>query len=349
MCFNNEDVIHYDELHRPLNLNDITPILWNDKCDYIDPDRCTNLNPENYNFTILQHNIRGLIGHQAELKLLMDTLNSKNSPIDILLLCETFLTKHTIGMVNIPGYDVISNHQKDFKGGGTAIVIKKGIPYKRHQDLDVMIEKQVESTFIEIITKGGIPVIIGSMYKPPNTDAADFLQPLHEIIGKSRTHRKKPEIIIRMDHNLDLLKSDSHKGTHAFLELMIQNQLFPSVTRPSRITNTSATLIDNIFISEKFHRSFDSAVLISDISDHLPLLCLVKQTKILDKSPLEFQSRALTDDKLPAIKNKLYKVDWIGQLSSDGCDSNFNIYSNILNEVMDEVTPLKTVRISAKR
>ena len=214
-----------------LNLKDITPILWNDKCDHIDPVQCTNLNPENYNFTILQHNIRGLIGHQAKLKLLMDTLNSKNSSIDILLLCETFLTKHTIGLVDIPRYDVISNHRKNFKGRGTAIVIKKGIPYKRRQDLDVMIKKQVESTFIEITTEGGILVIIGGMYKPPNTDAADFLQPLCGIIGKSRIHKKKPEIIIGMDHSLDLLKSDYHKGTHAFLELMLQNQLYPSITR----------------------------------------------------------------------------------------------------------------------
>ena len=120
----------------------------------------------------------------------MDTLNSKNSPIDILLLCETFLTKHMIGLVDIPGYDIISNHRKNFKGEGTAILIKKGIPYKRHRDLDVMIEKQVESTFIEITTKGGLSVIIGSMYKPPNTDAAEFLQLLHEIIGKSRIHKK---------------------------------------------------------------------------------------------------------------------------------------------------------------
>ena len=151
-----------------------------------------------------------------------------------------------------------------------------------------------------------------------------------------------------MEHNLDLLKSNLHKSIHAFLELMLQNGLYPSITRPSRITNTSATLIDNIFISEKFHHSFDSVVLISDISDHLPLLCLVKQTKILDKSPLEFQNRALTDDKLRAIKNKLYRVDWLRHLSSTGCNNNFKIYSNILNEVMDEVAPLKTVWISAK-
>ena len=105
-------------------------------------------------------------------------------------------------------------------------------------------------------------------------------------------------MILGMDHNLDLLKSENHKGTHEFLDLMLQHQLYPSVTRPSRVTQMTATLIDNIFISEKFHRSFNSAVLLRDISDHLPLLCLAKQTKLLDKSPLEFESRSLNDNKL---------------------------------------------------
>ena len=143
-----------------------------------------------------------------------------------------------------------------------------------------MIDKNAESTFIEITTKGGFPVIIGSMYKPPNIDAKVFLGTLKETIEKSRAHKKKPEIIIGMDHNLDLLKSDSHKDTHTLLDLLLQNQLYPSITRPSRVTQTTATLIDNIFISEKFHRSFHSAVLTNDISDHMPLLCLIKQTKV---------------------------------------------------------------------
>ena len=87
-------------------------------------------------------------------------------------------------------------------------------------------------------------------------------------------------MILGMDHNLDLLKRENHKGTHEFLEMMLQHQLYPSVTRPSRVTQMTVTLINNIFISEKFHRSFDSAVLLRDILDHLPLLCLVK---LLDK------------------------------------------------------------------
>ena len=105
--------------------------MWNDKCDYMDPNECTNLNPENYNFIILQHNIRGLLGHQSDLRHLINTLSTKNSTPDILLLCETFLTKYTVNMVNIPGYEAISNYRTERKGGGTSILVKKGIPYKR--------------------------------------------------------------------------------------------------------------------------------------------------------------------------------------------------------------------------
>ena len=110
MCFSHKDTKHYDKLHRPLKLEDLNPTLWNDKCDYIDPEHCTNLNPENYNLLVLQHNIRGLIGNQDELKSLLRILHMKNSPVDIILLCKTFLNNITIGLMNIPRYDIISNH-----------------------------------------------------------------------------------------------------------------------------------------------------------------------------------------------------------------------------------------------
>ena len=57
----------------------------------------------------------------------------------------------------------------------------------------------------------------------------------------------------------------------------------------------------------------------------------------------------MTQDKLQEIKNKLYHIDWIGQLSSESCNTNFDMYSVILKEVMDEAAPLKTVQISGKR
>ena len=52
--------------------------------------------------------------------------------------------------------------------------------------------------------------------------------------------------------------------------------LYPSITKPSRITTSSATLIDNIFTNNIFNIQF-SGLLCNDISDHLPIYCVVNQ------------------------------------------------------------------------
>ena len=110
MCFSKSATKIYDELERPLNLDSIDESLWNDKCDYIDPNSCTNLNPNDYNLIVLQLNIRSILSKQTELKQLLHALANKNSRVDILLLCETFLNKKTTKLVNIPNYTLISNH-----------------------------------------------------------------------------------------------------------------------------------------------------------------------------------------------------------------------------------------------
>ena len=92
----------------------------------------------------------------------------------------------------------------------------------------------------------------------------------------SVTGRHLLELIIGMDHNMNLLNSMSHLPTHNFMETLSNQNLHPTITQPTRITHHSATLIDNIFISEDLHRNFELSILIEDISDHLPLLAMLK-------------------------------------------------------------------------
>ena len=72
----------------------------------------------------------------------------------------------------------------------------------------------------------------------------------------NRLKPEKKDIILGMDHNLDLLKSNVHTETQTFLDVNFDNHLFPCITRPTRITKTSATLIDNTFISETCTRAW---------------------------------------------------------------------------------------------
>ena len=84
------------------------------------------------------------------------------------------------------------------------------------------------------------------------------------------------------------------------------------------------------------------------MSDHLPLLAMLKQTKLLNKEPLTFQSRCLNETKLKEVNHHLMQKDWIGMLNGTTCNDKFNKFTEIVNETLDEIGPIKTVRISAK-
>ena len=148
-----------------------------------------------------------------------------------------------------------------------------------------------------------------------------------------------------MDHNLGLLKSQQHHANGKFLECMLDHNMLPAITRPSRITQTSATLIDNIFISSFLQQSFDSCLLLNDTTDHLPTLLLAKQIKLADKEPLEFESRRQNNSKTQITKKNLQDIDWIGHLNSNNSNHNFNVFCDLLKGVMDNVAPEVTVRI----
>ena len=53
-------------------------------------------------------------------------------------------------------------------------------------------------------------------------------------------------------------------------------------------------------------------ILIEEISDHLPSVVLMKQTKLRNKDPLHFKSRKLTADKIKCIKDdfKKKRLEW---------------------------------------
>ena len=95
--------------------------------------------------------------------------------------------------------------------------------------------------------------------------------------------------------------------------------------------------------------SLDSLILIEDISDHLPTVALLKQTKIRDKTPIEYTSQKLNNDKIKNINNRLSQKAWNGILNSDDVNINFDVMCTVLEETMDAEAPIQRVRISGKR
>ena len=70
------------------------------------------------------------------------------------------------------------------------------------------------------------------MYKPPNVSIDQFSANLSLIVNNAKkVHGSySPEIVIGMDHNMNLLNSATHPPTHKFMETLTNLNLHPTIT-----------------------------------------------------------------------------------------------------------------------
>ena len=133
-------------------------------------------------------------------------------------------------------------------GGGVGIYIADHLKYKTRTDLTSIVENTIESLFIEIITTVGKNIIVGVIYRPPGNKIDSFEIEMNEILTKID---KENKICYLMgDFNIDLLKSESSDYTKRFLEQLYASSYIPLILQPTRITQHTATLIDNIFTND---------------------------------------------------------------------------------------------------
>ena len=106
---------------------------------------------------------------------------------------------------------------------------------------------EFESVFIKLELHNGECVCLASIYRPPNTDPKKFNEGYCVVI--SQLKKECQNVVIGLDHNMDFLKSNKHESTQDFINQNLELGMLPTVTRPTRITKTSAMLIDNIIVS----------------------------------------------------------------------------------------------------
>ena len=319
-----------------------SPLLNN--CTYCDPDEMIQLEKESSKLKVLHMNIRNLPNKIDELIDLLRILKQKNYELDLILICETFITDANLYRCQLPNYSFEGLHRKHKKGGGVGIFINKKLKYKLRDDLSIFDEGIFESVFIELFSKNR-HIVAGEVYRIPNTSEKTFIEKYGVIIEKINAENK--DIIIGTDQNLDFLKFERHANTANFLNLNLESGLLPTVTKPSRITHNTATLIDNIYVKSHHMYRSKSILLTTDISDHLPCLLLIDCECHVKKQPLEFQCRKLSEEALLNIKTYLVQNDWT---SVDNLDPNdgYNALISRITDALNLYAPIKMIRIPAK-
>ncbi len=104
--------------------------------------------------------------------------------------------------------------------------------------------------------------------------------------------------------NFDLLKIHSHGNTADLLTQAFDYGLVPTITKPTRVTHSSATPINNIYLTSTVSETVKSGIIMTDISDHLPILPVIESSDYPSerKNPLLFKCRTVNNDSIQAIQ-----------------------------------------------
>ena len=111
------------------------------------------------------------------------------------------------------------------------------------------------------------------IYKPPQGNVDNFLNALNEILTVTKD-KNYNEIFIFGDLNLNLLLQNN-ANIKDLNNLMYSYPLFPLTTLPTRVTATSATIIDQIW-STYIEHNVGNYIIKTDITDHFPVVSLFK-------------------------------------------------------------------------
>ena len=148
---------------------------------------------------------------------------------------------------------------------------------------------------------------------------------------------------------MDFLKHEKHIHTRDFIETNLDYQLLPTVTKPIRITRTTSTLIDNIFIGKKYQGGYRSNIGISDISDHLPLLINIDQLNPYKKITKNITTRKLDTDIMYLLNERIKAENWEEMLLNKNTNESFTIFHTTIQKHLNDIAPIKTIKIHPKR
>ena len=179
----------------------------------------------------------------------------------------------------------------------------------------------------------------GIIYRHPNGDLIErFIEYLSSVAD--RINQENKTSIILGDFNIDLLNLESHLAStaHSFLNTLGSHFFQPYILQPTRITDHSASLIDNIFFNSIEPLTI-SGNIVHDLTDHIPNFIIFNKFstlpfKIFKSDYLEFDQQALVSE-IPLI-------DWESVFISSVSPCNiFKSFYSKISSIIDKHIPVK--------
>jgi len=228
--------------------------------------------PDNeFKFHVLHLNIRSFRKNFDELSAHLDLLNVK---FCVLVFTETWFSQDCV--VEIDGYSSSHSYRSSRTGGGVSVYVARS--FRSHVKVELTLNNDLfESCCVRVSSGDNV------MYIAVHDNNMVY------VLG---------------DFNIDALRSDSN--SHQFLNLMKSHFLRPLINVPTRVTDNSCSLIDNIWTNDLTNSL--SGVITLDVTDHFPIFVSLPLSVTGDKILKRFRDHS--DVSLNALRDGM--AEWLG-------------------------------------
>ena len=269
--------------------------------------------------SLIHINARSLNKNFDSIELLLNSLQSFQ--FSVIGVSETWLNTSSPPLYAIENYQMLRSDRGHRKGGGVAIYARNDLNFKLRSDLHI---ENTEHIFLEIVNNNAKNVIVGVIYRPPGHNAEFFLDKLDTCLNNITQENK--DVYLMGDFNINLLNKDNNI-TSTFVNLLSSYTFHPHISNPTRISDTSKTLIDNIF-SNVYNKKFNNGILYYDISDHLPIFTISNSSQPTHRGKQENHEfhRKETKHNIDSLKSDLDQEEWHNTLQQTDADMAYEIF-----------------------
>ena len=262
----------------------------------------------------------------------------------IIFVLESRIKNQTLANLPLPNYSFVHVDSITNSGGVAAYI---------HENLDHEIcDKQhvlCNAECLWLRTRHSTSKsTLGVIYRHPKSSTAqDFIIDLAQCLNSMN---KSGEIYNMFgDINIDINPSSKNLSSFAkdYTSILLSNGAISLVTKPTRVTDKTATIIDHIVTNDFKHQISPGILDYYDISDHHPIICKIGASPIVEKAnePIVlYRNKSKLDIDLFDFDISVASREYFSSLSlisSENCDSIFNGFVQVVSSTINKHAPLK--------
>ena len=316
---------------------------------YYTTDDFTNTRLATGSLNILSLNCQSLNAKFNELQIFIEEMC--HDQFGVICLQESWLADNFVySMFNLRNYSMIKQGKLCSEHGGLIIYV--------HDRYDISAPLTLidsvsgwEYLCIEISQKAPYPqkYVIVNVYRPPNEIVDKFNIFVNEFdMFLNNLSKMNRSTYICADFNIDLLRIHKKHNYRNFFDTVLSAGFHPKITLPTRITDTSNTLIDNILVNVIDDRHI-SGIMINKISDHQPIFTcnnkLFEQVDMTQYIEIETKSENSQKHFIEHLKN----INIMNKLNMDinsDINDNYEVFCKLLQSSKSEHMPIKSVKFN---